>query len=475
MRVLLVSTYDLGRQPFGLASPAAWLRRAGVEAECADTSREPLDDGRLAAASVVAFYLPMHTATRLAAPLIDRARRVNPGARLCAYGLYAPLNAEWLREQGIHEVLGPEAEEDLVQLVKTLDEARGANPVGIAQASLTRLAPPRASTLSGGIARLPFIQPDRAGLPALSRYASLQMPDGSRRVIGTTDATRGCKHLCRHCPIVPVYRGQFRAVPLEVVLGDITAQVEAGAQHITFGDPDFLNGPTHARRLVERLARECPGVSYDVTIKIEHLLRHADLLPVLRDTGCLFITSAVESIDDHVLGRLRKGHTRNDFIRAAALCREAGVLLAPTFVPFTPWTTVEGYVELLDLVDELDLVEQVAPIQLAIRLLITSGSPLLELPDIRRAIGLFDPASLTWPWRHPDANVDAVQRDVMQIVGAARGATRSEVFAAIASAACERAGAPARTYPSRSPRAVPSISEPWYCCAEPSPEQMGAI
>ncbi|MBM3821006.1 MAG: hypothetical protein FJW14_18600, partial [Acidimicrobiia bacterium] len=116
MRAVLISTYDLGRQPFGLASPAAWLRRAGVEVTCVDVSREPLDEAQVAAASLVAFYLPMHTATRLAAPLIDVARRVNPSARLCAYGLYAPLNEQWLRERGITDVLGPEAEQDLFTL-----------------------------------------------------------------------------------------------------------------------------------------------------------------------------------------------------------------------------------------------------------------------------------------------------------------------------------------------------------------------
>lgn len=446
MRALLISTYDLGRQPFGLASPAAWLRRTGVEVDCADTSRDPLDDARITAASTIAFYLPMHTATRLAAPIIDHVRRVNPSARLCAYGLYAGLNAHWLRERGVSNILGPEAEEELVALV-----VRAQSPT------------PEARHLP----RLRFIQPDRSGLAPLERYASLRMPDGSRRTIGSTDATRGCKHLCRHCPIVPVYRGQFRVVPIDVVLDDIRAQVEAGAEHISFGDPDFLNGPTHARRLVEEVSRRFPRVSYDVTIKIEHLLKHAEMIPQLRDTGCLFVTSAVESIDDDVLEKLRKGHTRNDFIRVAALCREAGLTLTPTFVPFTPWTTLDGYVELLDLLDDLDLAEQVAPIQLAIRLLITSESPLLELADVTRHVTAFDHASLTWPWRHEDSRVDALQSSVMHIVNTDSGRPRAEVFSSIAAFARDRAGLPA-TLPRTAVRApVPYVSEPWYCCAEP--------
>jgi radical SAM superfamily enzyme YgiQ (UPF0313 family) len=176
-----------------------------------------------------------------------------------------------------------------------------------------------------------------------------------------------------------VYRGRFRAIPADVVMHDITAQVAAGAQHISFGDPDFLNGPAHARRIVERLAAEHPGVTYDATIKVEHLLKHADLLPVLHETGCLFITTAVESVDDRVLAKLAKGHTRADFVRVVDLCRAAGVNLSPTFVPFTPWTTAESYVDLLETLELLDMVENVAPIQLAIRLLVTAGSPLLEL------------------------------------------------------------------------------------------------
>jgi hypothetical protein len=302
------------------------------------------------------------------------------------------------------------------------------------------------------------------------------MPDGSQRMIGSTDATRGCKHHCRHCPIVPVYQGQFRVVPIDVVIDDIRSQVGAGAEHVTFGDPDFLNGPTHARRLVERVAAEFPGLSYDVTAKIEHLLIHGDLLPLLRDTGCLFVTSAVESIDDQVLAHLKKGHTRADFLRVVARCRHAGIVLVPTFLPFTPWTTVHGYAELLEVLDREDLVEHVAPVQLTIRLLITSGSPLLELADIRRVVQEFDPGSLTWPWRHADPRVDALQQEAVALVGdAMRGASRSEVFHALTAAARRCAGLSVHEGASRVRPRVPSLTEPWYCCSEPSPDQVGAI
>jgi hypothetical protein len=418
VHVLLVSTYDLGRQPTGLAAVAAAHRAAGDDVVCVDTSRDRLADDAIAAADRIRVYLPMHTATRLAVPLIERARRLKPDVRITAFGLYAQLNGGWLLERGVDAI-----DADTV-------------PVDF----------------------------DRGGLPPLERYATLQMPDGSRRVAGATDATIGCKHLCRHCPIVPVYKGRFRAVPVDVVLADVAAQVSAGAQHITFGDPDFFNGPTHARRIVEQLAAAHPGVTYDATIKVEHLLKHADLLPVLRDTGCLFVTTAVESVDDAVLEKLAKGHTRADFVRAVELARAAGVTLSPTFVAFTPWTTIESYMDLLDTIEVLDLVEHVAPIQLAIRLLVTAGSPLLDLDDIRARVAAFDPASLTWPWQHDDPRVDRLQEDVMRLVGVKLGGPRDAAFDAAMDLARGAAGLPARgTRAVRDRATVPYLNEPWYC------------
>lgn len=438
MRVLLISTYDLGRQPFGLASPAAWLKRAGFEVACVDLSREKVAAEWVEGAGIAAFYLPMHTATRLAIPVIARLRAMNPALTIAAYGLYAPLNEALLREHGVSVVLGPEAEADLVELA----DAR----------------PTRSATV---LPRLDFIAPDRTGLPALDRYASLQMPDGTRKVVGATDATRGCKHRCRHCPIVPVYDGQFRVVPVDVVLADVRAQVAQGATHITFGDPDFFNGPTHARKLVTAVHAEFPSITYDAIIKVEHLLRHRELLPLLARTGCLFVTSAVESVDDEVLAKLKKGHTRADFVEAAALCRAAGLTLVPTFVAFTPWTSIDSYRDLLDVVEELDLVPNVAPVQWGIRLLVTWQSRLLELPDIRALVGPFDRTTLTFPWRHPDAHVDELQARAMAIAGARINGARHETFDAIR----DLLQSPRREITkSPNPRtSIPYLNEPWYC------------
>ena len=454
---MLISTYELGRQPFGLASPAAWLRRAGWVVECVDAAKDRLEEASLASANLIGVHLPMHTATRLAGPVIQKARRLNPPARICAYGLYAPLNEPWLRSLGVDEVLGGEFEADLAAIARDLS-------AGL-----------ETSATSDKIPRLHFLVPDRSGLPPLSRYATLRMPDGTRKVVGSTEASRGCKHLCRHCPVVPVYQGQFRVVQPEIVLADIAAQVAAGAGHITFGDPDFFNGPTHAMHIIDAMHAAHPNLSFDVTIKIEHLLQHRNLLPRLAESRCAFVTSAVESLDDRVLAFLDKGHTRTDFFKAVDLCRAAGLTLVPTFVAFHPWLTLEDYCDLLDTIAELDLVDHVAPIQLAIRLLVPDLSRLLELPELRAHLGAFDPATLSYPWVHADPRVDALHRDVTALVGTRLTSDRRTIVNEIRTLARERAGLPSPEPVAGGSSAVPYLNEPWYCCAEPNPDDVRLI
>src|SRR5229473_8114812 len=266
VNIVLISTYELGRQPFGLASPAAWLRKRGHRVAALDLARQSLDEAVIGDAALIAIYLPMHTATRLAAQLIPLLRKQNPGAHLCCYGLYAPMNVDYLRALGVSTILGGEFEDGLVHLAERLS-THGKQAI----------AQPAESMIS--IARLQFEVPDRSGMPSMEKYAHLIVPGDGYRIVGSTEASRGCKHLCRHCPIVPVYKGVFRIVSQDVVLEDVRRQVTAGAQHITFGDPDFFNGIRHAMELAEAFHREFPGVTYDVTVKIEHLLKYEKHLP----------------------------------------------------------------------------------------------------------------------------------------------------------------------------------------------------
>jgi radical SAM superfamily enzyme YgiQ (UPF0313 family) len=369
--ILLVACYELGHQPLALAWPAAVLEARGFLPACMDVSVQPFDPARAAAARLVAIFTPMHTALRLGIGVAQRVRAASPGCHIAFCGLYAGLNAEHLLGGVADSVIAGEVELPLLALAEGLERA-GSSGALAPIAGVSRrgaVAPPVLSR-----AALPV--PSRGGLPPLAEYVRLAR-DGRRDVAGHVESTRGCLHLCRHCPIPPVYGGRFVAVPQETVLADIRQQVAAGATHVTFGDPDFLNGPGHARRIARALHAEHPALTFDFTAKIEHLIRHRALLPELVESGALFAVSAAESVSDTVLAHLDKGHTARDIEIALGLARAAGLDLRPTWVAFTPWTTLDDYRRMLDFIAGHDLVDRVDPVQYGLRLL--AGITLLSV------------------------------------------------------------------------------------------------
>jgi hypothetical protein len=303
-------------------------------------------------------------------------------------------------------------------------------------------------------------------LPPPRAYAGLER-DGEIVPAGYVEATRGCHHTCRHCPITPVYRGRFTVVPRDVVLGDARAQIAAGARHLTFGDPDFFNGPGHSLRICRTLHAELPWLTFDATIKVEHLLQHRRLLPELAELGCLFVVSAVESLSDRVLTRLAKGHNRADVEAALTELDRAGIALRPSLLPFTPWTTLDDYRELLHFVAVNDLQEHVDPIHFAIRLLIPPGSAVLDDPAGTPWLGPLDAERFTYRWTHPDTRLDALQEEVARLVeaAAARHEPARATFAAIwrATGAIAGRSVPPMPRPLRHRARPPRLTEDWFC------------
>jgi pyruvate-formate lyase-activating enzyme len=417
MKVLLVATYELGQQPGALGAAAAHLRAQGHEVRALDVSVDPWDPELADWADEVAFSVPMHTATRLAR---DLARDIAKPVR--AFGLYA---------QQCHDFAAP------VDWPVHWDAAL----------------------------------PDRSLLPSLDRYARLEI-DGGQLLAGSVVATHGCVHRCRHCPVPVVFDGRIRRVDEDAVLADVEQLVAAGARHITFGDPDFLNAPPHSLRIVRALHDRFPEVTFDCTVKVEHVLRHEDLWPELAAAGCVFVVSAFESVDDAVLERLDKGHTTADAARAVAILRAAGIEVRPSWLPFTPWTTRDDVIALLDFVHEHDLIGSVDPVQYSVRLLLPEGSLLLDLPDLasagRGGVGPWDPERSTYSWASPDPEVDALQQRIGAIVDSPGDALTA--YARVR----EAAGAPPVDL-SRVTTGRPRLSETWFCCAEPTELQLTRI
>ena len=440
--ILLISCYELGHRPAGLTRPRRALEAAGFAPDVIDIAVEPLDAEKVSRAKFIGISVPMHTALRLGVHLLPRIREINPDVSISMYGLYATLNADYLLSQGVDFCLDGETSTQLVELVASFVEKKW-------------IESPRGDNVSVG------------KLPPLETYARFEDKD-EVRTVGYTETTHGCKHLCTHCPIPPVYKGKFFAVNRETVLDEIQKQVAEGATHITFGDPDFLNGPMHGLRILRAMHEAYPNLTFDFTTKVEHILKHRKHFQEFAQLGCRFVISAVESLSDTVLTILEKHHTRADVETAIDIVHSAGIALRPTWVPFTPWTTLDDYLEILQFVDTHRLVYHVDPVQYAVRLLIPPGSYLFNRPETKVLSLTLDEASFSYTWAHPDARMDELHKTVNTLVenDARAGVDTLETFYRIWTLAADIHSSRHTPLGFRSKEAhqpAPRITEAWFC------------
>ena len=435
--VLLISCYELGHRPIGLTRPLRALEEGGFAPDVIDIAVEPLDAEKVARARFIGISVPMHTALRLGVHLLHRIREINPNASICMYGLYATLNVDYLLAQGVDFCITGTDSTQLVALVASL-----------------------ATEEESETQESAFL----AELPPLEMYAQFEDED-EVRTVGYTETTHGCKHLCTHCPIPPVYEGRFFAVQRDAVLAEIHEQVVEGATHITFGDPDFLNGPTHGLRILRAIHAVFPSLTFDFTTKIEHILKNREHFQEFAQLGCRFVISAVEALDEQVLTILEKRHTRADVAAALDIVHGAGIALRPTWVPFTPWTTLDGYLEILQFVDAHRLVYHVDPVQYAVRLLIPPGSYLLNIPEVKALSLELDEAAFSYTWTHPDARMDELHKTVNTLVenDARGGVDALETFYRIWTLAADMHSSRHAPLCRHQHQPAPRITEAWFC------------
>lgn len=445
MRILLISTYELGHQPLHLASPAAALINEGHELRCIDLSITTLDPQDVTWAQAIGISVPMHTAMRLAANLIAELRFKNFNLPTCFYGLYAYLAPDLISFNPLDQAISGEYEPDLIAWANSVETDNNSYDLNLIR-----------------IKRNKFSTPARHLLPGLENYAKLQIA-GQEKLVGYTEASHGCSQSCTHCPVPVIYGGRLRIVGQDVVIQDIENLVKAGASHITFGDPDFLNGIHHSLKIVRQMHQKFPHLTFDCTTKIELILKHKDIWQEMANMGCIFIVSAIESVNDKILEHLEKGHSKADAEKAITLLRSVGIEIRPSFLPFTPWTTLQDLAELCEFISTYDLAPNIDPVQCSIRLLLPKDSLLLKNPTLQGRIGPYDPELLTYSWSSQDPAVDKLQKNIAKLAStsAEEKSSRFETILEIRDKIFLALDNPFQ--PNLKDFNRPRLTEPWFC------------
>lgn len=412
----------------------------------ADLALAALDVDDVVWADRVAISVPMHTATRLADEVVEALSGARPELRVALYGLYA-------------DVGGAEVDARLV---------------GEYEPGLLRWVGGETGATSRHIGRSDFAVPDRGDLPALGEYARLEH-NGNTVVAGAVEASHGCRHRCRHCPIPAVYDGRMRIVPRDDVLSDIGNLVAAGAGHITFGDADFLNAPAHSLDILERAHAAHPEVTFDATIKVEHIVDHHDLWPHMAELNLLFVVSAFESVDDTTLEILDKGHTVAGMSRAIELTRDAGIHIRPTWLPFLPWTRPSDIADTFRFIADNQLVGATDPVQMSIKLLVPRGSLLEDHDAMSPHLTRYDEKALTWLWDFADPETAVLHKELATIAanGSDCGQETARTLEEMRQAVMRVTGSDLPAFAGSPP--TPRLTESWFCCAEPTDAQSVSI
>ena len=440
MKILLTSFYDLGKQPKIIAEIVDRYNSAEIDFDFFDFSVED-QNINLENYDVLGIYAPMHTATILSIEYIKDKKLPN---KMFTFGLYGSVLEDF--NSSIRYIKDIESDE-LALFLEINDDHQ--------------------FSLKNNI-------PNRQIFPDISNYAHLV--DGSNNIIaGSVETTYGCKHSCTHCPVPISFNGTFKTYSLEKIISDVENQVNQGAKHISFNDPDFFNGPIHALKILESLNKKFPTITYDSTIKVEHIIKYKKYFKELSSLNMVFVISAFETTNDLVLSILEKNHTSNDLNTSIEISQDFGIDVRPTWMPFSPWTELNDLLNIVNLIEKYKLRETVDPIQLTIKLLIPKHSLIIKKPEINKYLGNYEKNSLSFKWEYENNDVEKLQSSLFDFILNNSELNEHKQYLGMVNIIEKCTDTKLLTNSSYDFKNVPKLSETWFCCAEPSKIQLDRI
>ena len=440
MKILLLSFYDLGKQPKIISELNGKLLNGVNTIDIIDYSIEDKDI-ELENYDVLGIYASMHTASVLAEEYL---RDKQLPSKLFVFGLYANVFSEMFVD---------------FKTINSFDNDELDNFLGI---ELNKNYSYKHSV------------PDRTLLPSITEYSHIV--DGSNNLVaGSVETTYGCKHECTHCPVPIQFKGSFKTFGIDKIIKDVENQIEAGAQHISINDPDFFNGPNHALKILEKLNIQFPEITYDSTIKVQHILKYQEYFKRLKDLNMLFVISAFETTNDKVLNILQKNHTSDDLRTAVELSLENNIDIRPTWMPFSPWTEKSDLVNIIKLIENYKLRETVDPIQLTIKLLIPKNSLILQSGEIKQYLESYDPSSFSYSWKYENSVIDEIQNSLFNYVLENESVDEYTQYLGLVKIIESYTDNPLLVHSDYPMKNVPKLSETWFCCSEPNKIQLDRI
>jgi anaerobic magnesium-protoporphyrin IX monomethyl ester cyclase len=333
----LTSNFGVGHQvPLGLLMIGGPLLDAGnhvaiLDAECRRLTMRQIQNAvrRFQPDLVMTGHAGSTPAHPVCLEMLRALKASSPQVVSVYGGVYPTYHAERILEQepAIDIIVRGEGEAATVELVEALGKGRA-----------LRLSEESASLAD--VAGLAYrdrgrvvVTADRAPIHDLNRYRVgwELIEDWSRyQCFGLGRAaivqfSRGCPHRYTYCGQHGFWAQWRHRDPVQLAEEIAWLHHTHGVRFITLADenPTTLR-PTWQRFLEELAARRLP-VHFFATIRATDIVRDADLLPLCRQAGILYVLMGIESTDGDVLQRIHKGSTPRHDLEACRLLKQHGI------------------------------------------------------------------------------------------------------------------------------------------------------
>lgn len=274
--------------------------------------------------------------------LSESLRRELPKTFLVAGGVQATLVPEEIAP-AVDVLVMHEGEETLVDLCRLLADGRDprqVQPPGIAwldeQGTLQK-TPSRG--FIANLDDLPFPAYDLVDIPAYEN--PLHVIGGARLpVIGS----RGCPYDCSFCASPRMWQRKVRWRSGKNLVAEMKALIkEYGISYFHFWDDNFTLGRTFVQEFCREVLEEKLEIKWVCLDRAEHVVKNADLLPLMKEAGCIGIEVGMESANPDTFLYINKQQDSSAVVSANDLMKRHEIAPLYTCMAMNPGETINGY------------------------------------------------------------------------------------------------------------------------------------
>ena len=339
MRILLINPFypisETPSPPLGLAYLAAALEAAGNQVKILDLVVFPYSQTLLQ--EVLRDFAPAMVGATAVTMTLDNANQVIRDVKILAPEIVTVMggpHVTFCARQTLEAcpdldivVLG-EGEATIVALAKAVMQGSNLEQIqGIVfrKGEAFCTTPPR--DYLADIETLPL--PARHLLP-LGRYRALGMP------ISLT-TSRGCPFKCIFCVGRKMVGAKVRYRDPVKIVDEMAYLNTLGFHQVNIADDLFTANKEHCLAVCDEIRRRELKMKWTSFARVDTVSQ--DLLTHMRTAGCQAVSFGVESANEQILKRIKKGITLDQVINAVNLCNEAGVTPHASFILGLPGET----------------------------------------------------------------------------------------------------------------------------------------